>query len=125
MLVNRADPQNSSQESEKEIPGSQTSQEAFLHSVEEDARARGVRRREREARGKEAKRNGVGAFKRMDYEGAAAFFTDAISEMPWDISLYTNRASVSSLMYSEPPVNAHPRIVSRVPDPYKGLVKLP
>lgn len=73
---------------------SEASQAAFLHSMEEDARERGERRRERERRGKEAKRKGNKAFKKGDLQSAVECFTEAIREMPWDITLYTNRALV-------------------------------
>lgn len=72
----------------------EASQSSFLSSLEEDAKERGERRREQERRGREAKRNGNKAFKESDYEGALGYFTAAITEMPWDTTLYTNRASV-------------------------------
>ena len=45
-----------------------STQTAFLRSLEEDARERGERRREREVRGKEAKRKGIKAFRESNFE---------------------------------------------------------
>lgn len=71
------------------------SQAAFCQSLEEDARERAERRKERGVKGKEAKRLGNKAFREGNFEEAVKFFTDAIKDTPWDITLYTNRAVVS------------------------------
>lgn len=74
---------------------SEVSQAAFLQSLEEDAHERAERRKEREKKGKEAKKKGNRSFKAGDFESAVQCFTEGIKEMPWDITLYTNRALVS------------------------------
>ena len=67
----------------------------FMCSIEEDARTRAERRKERERVGKEWKKKGTLAFRSSDYHSAIDCYSKAIKEMPWDITLYTNRALVS------------------------------
>ena len=76
--------------------GAEVNQASFKRSIEEDAKERGERRREREGKAKEAKKNGNKAFKEGRYEEALRFFTDGINNTPWDLTLYTNKALVSS-----------------------------
>lgn len=75
--------------------GAEVDQASFMRSIEDDAKERGERRREREGRAKEAKREGNKAFKGGHYEEALRFFTDGIKNTPWDLTLYTNKALVS------------------------------
>ena len=57
---------------------------------------RGERRKQKEAAGREWKRKGTLAFRRGKLEEAINCYSKAIQETPWVISLYTNRALVSS-----------------------------
>ena len=66
----------------------------YLRALEEDAKERSERRKAKEKLGKEHKRLGNTAFKRGDFEAAITAYSEAIREMPWDITLYTNRAQV-------------------------------
>lgn len=66
----------------------------FMKSIQEDAKERAERRKEREKAGKELKKKGTRAFRSSDYNSAIEFYSKAIQEMPWDITLYTNRALV-------------------------------
>lgn len=95
-LINKAESQNRDCSRDEGVSTSEASQAAFLQSLEEDSKERGERRRQREERGKEAKKKGNKAFKEGKFEGAVEFFTEAIKEMPWDLTLYTNRALVRS-----------------------------
>ena len=71
-----------------------THTEGFLKSLEEDARERGKRRREREAKGREHKKKGNTLFRAGQYEASVEEFSTALKHTPWDVSLYTNRALV-------------------------------
>ena len=62
--------------------------------MEQDAAERAQRRAEREKKGRELKRAGNAAFKSGHHEVAVQQYTAAIESMPWDVSLYTNRAQV-------------------------------
>ena len=64
--------------------------------MEEDAQERAERRKERERVGREKKRKGNEAFRKEEYHSAVEHYTEAIQQMPWDVTLYTNRALVSS-----------------------------
>ena len=64
--------------------------------MEEDAQERAERRKERERVGREMKRKGNEAFRKEEYHSAVENYTEAIQQMPWDVTLYTNRALVSS-----------------------------
>lgn len=66
----------------------------FLKTLEEDARERGERRKEREMKGCEHKKNGNMSFRAGQYDNAIQEFTLGLEHTPWDISLYTNRALV-------------------------------
>ena len=66
----------------------------FCKAIEEDARERAERKKEREKRGKELKIKGTQAFRREEFESAADLYSQAMKESPWDISLYTNMALV-------------------------------
>ena len=68
----------------------------FCQALEEDAQERAERRKERERVGRERKRKGNEAFRKEEYHSAVEHYTEAIQQMPWDVSLYTNRALVSS-----------------------------
>ena len=65
-----------------------------MKTLEEDARERGERRKEREAEGREHKRRGNEAFRAGQFQSAAEEFSVALRHTPWDTSLYTNRALV-------------------------------
>ena len=67
---------------------------AFCKSMEQDAAERAQRRMEREKKGRDLKRAGNAAFKSSQYDIAVQQYTAAIESMPWDVSLYTNRAQV-------------------------------
>ena len=82
--------------------GVSANQDAFLQTLEQDAKERAARRKEREARGKQAKREGSKKFRNGDFEGALVHFTEAIRETPWDITLYTNRALVRETLMKLP-----------------------
>ena len=64
--------------------------------MEDDARERTERKRERERVGKERKRKANGLFRRGEFSTAVESYSEAIEQMPWDVSLYTNRALVSA-----------------------------
>ena len=66
----------------------------FCQALEEDARERAERRKEGERVGKERKKRGNKAFRREEYDSAVEHYTEAIQQMPWDLTLYTNRALV-------------------------------
>ena len=66
----------------------------FCQALEEDAHERAERRKEAERAGKERKRRGNEAFRREKYNSAVEHYTEAIQQMPWDVTLYTNRALV-------------------------------
>ena len=68
----------------------------FCQALEEDARERAEGRKERERVGREKKRKGNEAFRKEEYHSAVEHYTEAIQQMPWDVTLYTNRALVSS-----------------------------
>ena len=80
----------------------------FCHALEEDARERGERRKEREVKGKAKKKRGNEAFRRGEYASSIEHFTEAIAQTPWDISLYTNRALVgcTSLLHWDRPIES-------------------
>ena len=65
-----------------------------MKTLEEDARERGERRKEREAQGRDHKKRGNTAFRAGQFENAVTEFSVALRHTPWDISLYTNRALV-------------------------------
>ena len=65
-----------------------------MKTLEEDARDRGERRKEREAQGRDHKKRGNTAFRAGQFENAVTEFSVALRHTPWDISLYTNRALV-------------------------------
>ena len=67
----------------------------FCQALEEDAQERAERRKERERVGREKKRKGNEAFRKEEYDFAVKHYTEAIQQMPWDVTLYTNRALVS------------------------------
>ena len=67
----------------------------YLRALEEDAKERSERRKAKEKLARENKRVGNIAFKRGDYDAAIAAYSEAIHEVPWDVTLYTNRAQVS------------------------------
>ena len=71
----------------------------YLRALEEDARERSERRKAKEKMGKEHKKLGNTAFKRRDFQGAITSYSEAIQQMPWDVTLYTNRAQVGSSYY--------------------------
>ena len=66
----------------------------YLRALEEDAKERSEKRKEKEELGKEHKKAGNTAFKQGDFEAAIVSYSEAIKQMPWDITLYTNRAQV-------------------------------
>ena len=66
----------------------------FMKTLEEDARERGERRKEREALGREHKRRGNEAFRAEQFDTAVEEFSAALKHTPLDISLHTNRALV-------------------------------
>lgn len=108
MLINKSQPSSGGKETAGVPVGGATGnsdgeQAAFLRTLEEDARERGERRKEREKKGKEAKKKGNQAFKEGNLERAVEWFTEGIKEAPWDITLYTNRALVSSELVCLPP----------------------
>ena len=70
------------------------SSNGYLRAMEEDAKERAERRKAKEKLGKEHKKLGNTAFKQGDFEAAIASYSEAIHQMPWDITLYTNRAQV-------------------------------
>ena len=82
--------------SAKEVDGGKAERETagFCRTIEQDAKERAERKKEKEARGKEMKRKGCVCFKCGKYEEALEHFTAALREMPWDLALYTNRALV-------------------------------
>ena len=65
----------------------------FMKTLEEDARERGERRKEREAQGRDHKKRGNTA---GQFENAVTEFSVALRHTPWDISLYTNRAQTQT-----------------------------
>lgn len=67
----------------------------YLRALEEDAKERSERRKAKEKLARENKRVGNITFKREDYDAAMVAYTEAIHEIPWDVTLYTNRAQVS------------------------------
>lgn len=67
----------------------------FCKIIEEDARERAEKRKEREKLGKEWKRKGTQAFRKQDFQAAVDNYSQAVKQCPWDISLYTNLALVS------------------------------
>ena len=69
---------------------------SFCKSVEEDARERAARRKERERKGKDIKKKANSSFKSGDYEKALEQYALALKETPWDTTLHTNRALVRS-----------------------------
>ena len=62
-----------------------------MKNLEEDARERGERRKEREIEGREYKRRGA-SFRDGQYDSAVEEFSVVLKHTPWDVSLYTNRA---------------------------------
>ena len=65
--------------------------------MEEDTKEKSERRKAKQKLGKEHKRLGNTAFSRGDFDAAITAYSEAIvtiREMPWDITLYTNRAQV-------------------------------
>ena len=50
--------------------------------------------RERERKGREHKKSGNVSFRGGQYGTAVEEFSQALKHMPWDVSLYTNRALV-------------------------------
>ena len=72
----------------------------YLKAMEEDAKERSKRREAAEKLGKEHKRLGNVAFKQGDFEAAIVSYSKAINQMPWDVTLYTNRAQVSDSIES-------------------------
>ena len=62
--------------------------------MEEDAKERSERRKAKEKLGKEHKKLGNTSFKQGDFDTAIASYSEAIQQMPWDVTLYTNRAQV-------------------------------
>lgn len=104
MLISRSEPSELSggtgDRTGMPVGGATGEQAAFLQSLEKDARERGERRKERERRGRDAKQKGNQAFKKGDFENAVKWFTEGMKEAPWDITLYTNRALVSSRVHN-------------------------
>ena len=70
----------------------------YLRALEEDAKERSKRREAAERLGKEHKRLGNVASQQGDLEAAIASYSEAIKQIPWDVTLYTNRAQVSDSM---------------------------
>ena len=68
--------------------------DSFCKALEEDAKERAERRKEREKTGRELKKSGNTAFKQGDFEAALVSYSEGIKQMPWDITLYTNRGQV-------------------------------
>ena len=71
----------------------------YLRVLEEDAKERSERRKVKEKLGKEHKRLGNTAFKQGDFEAAITSYSEAIQQIPWDVTLYTNRAQVGSYIH--------------------------
>ncbi len=105
MLVNTTANSNSKPPSEEggvSVGGAnEMRQDEFLQSMEEDAKERAERRKEREGKGKAAKKRGNEMFKQGHFDNAIQHFTEAIKETPWDLTLYTNRALVSTVDSSD------------------------
>ena len=68
--------------------------DGFCKALEEDAKERAERKKEKEKIGKELKKTGNTAFKQGDFEAALVSYSEGIKQMPWDITLYTNRGQV-------------------------------
>ena len=68
--------------------------DGFCKALEEDAKERAERKKEKERIGKELKKTGNTAFKQGDFEAAVVSYSEGIKQMPWDITLYTNRGQV-------------------------------
>lgn len=71
----------------------------YLRALEEDATERSERRKAKEKLGKAHKKLGNMAFKQGDFQAAISSYSEAIQEMPWDVTLYTNRAQVGSYLW--------------------------
>ena len=76
-----------------------------MKTLEEDAKERGERRKERESKGREHKRRGNGLFRAGQYDNAVDAFSMALYYTPWDVSLYTNRALVICAILDLPPLH--------------------
>ncbi|KZC08634.1 PREDICTED: tetratricopeptide repeat protein 12-like [Dufourea novaeangliae] len=70
----------------------QMSQEAFMRSIEKDAKERAEDRRIRNERAETLKRIGNGAFKEGSYEKAVTYYTKALEQRKDSSVLWNNRA---------------------------------
>ncbi|XP_065883207.1 tetratricopeptide repeat protein 12-like [Dysidea avara] len=97
--------------------------DGFCKALEEDAKERAERRKEKEKIGKEFTKSGNTAFKQGDFEAAVISYSEGIKQMPWDITLYTNRGQAyyqkSSYQLALDDFNTALRIQ---PDHFKALI---